>query len=282
MNKVEKPLWLVFYLLIFTIIVKATVNFLGIQLENQLQRFNLIFLGLPVVLLILHSTITLGFTKGTFFILLASATGMFFEHIGLKNGIFFGSHYIYKPQTTLFNVPISVILFWAIFIYTGYCLTNSFLYWLKQKKPNIKINNLWLTLLLILFDGYFVVAIDFFMDPIAVKSGEWKWLEGGSYFGVPLGNFFGWFLVTIIVSSIFRTYEYFFSKKEEKFNKSIFIIPVLGYGIMAVSYIFSALKFNLQNLAIIGSILMIPQVIINLILFKNFIAGSRGGGKSII
>lgn len=135
MKRIEKSLWLIFYFLIFTIIVKLIGNFLGIQLEDKFQWFTYIFLGLPVILLILHSIITLGFIKGIFFMLLASAAGTFFEHIGLRGGTFFGGHYIYKPEITLFNVPISVIFFWAVFIYTGYCLTNSFLFWLKSKKP---------------------------------------------------------------------------------------------------------------------------------------------------
>ncbi len=274
MNKIEKPLWLLFYFLIFTIILKIIVNFLGIQFEDQFQWFEYIFLGVPVILLIFHSIISLGFTKGIFFIILATATGTLFEHIGLRDGVFFGGHYVYRNQSTLFNVPITVILFWAVFIYTGYCLTNSFLLWLKLKKPNIKTENIWLALLLILLDGYFVVAIDFFMDPIAVKSGSWQWLEGGPYFGIPWGNFLGWFLVAVIVSGIFRIFEYFFPKKEEKFNKSIFIIPVLGYGIMAISFIFTAFEFNLSALAIIGSLFMIPQVIVNLLLFKSFIVES--------
>jgi len=270
MNKGEKLLWLFFYFLIFTIIIKVIGTFFGVQLEKQFQWFRFIFLGLPIILLILHSIITLSFIRGILFILLASVTGTFFEHIGLKYGTFFGGHYLYKPETTLFGVPVSVIFFWAVFIYTGYCLTNSFLFWLKSKKPQIKLNNFLIVPLLVLLDGYFVVAIDFFMDPIAVRSGSWRWLEGGSYFSVPWGNFLGWFLVAIIVSGVFRTFEYFFYKKEEKFNKSIFIIPVLGYGIMAISLIFSALKFNLQNLAIIGSIFMLPQIIVNLLLFKKF------------
>ena len=270
MKKLEKLLWLSFYLLIFTIIIKLIGNCFGVQLENQYKTFHLIFLGLPVILLILHSILTLGLYKGIMFMLLASATGAFFENIGLKYGTFFGGNYIYKNQATLFTVPFSVILFWAVFIYTGYCLSNSFLYWLKKNKPNIKNKNILLLIILILLDGYFVTAIDLFMDPIAVRSGSWQWLQGGSYFGIPVGNFIGWFIVTLIVVGVFRLYEYLIPQKEGKYDKSIFIIPVLGYGAMAISYFFTALGFNMNNLAIVGSLFMLPQVIINLFLFKKF------------
>lgn len=220
------------------------------------------------MLLIVHSLITLSKSRSVFFILLAAGVGTLMEYIGLKYGTFFGGNYVYKTQLTLFTVPLSVIFYWAVFIYTGYCLTNSFLYWLKKEKPNYKNKKISLLTLSILLDGYFVTAIDLFMDPIAVRSGSWKWLEGGPYFGIPIGNFIGWFIVTIIVASIFRTFEYFFPGKEV-FNKSIFIIPVLGYGVMTLSYFVLALNFN-QVLATVGLFFMLPQTIINLIMFSRY------------
>lgn len=267
MNRIVRIIWLIFYLLILVIIIKVLGNIFGIQFEHKYSWFRILFLGLPVIILFVHSFITLSLPRSLFFIFLAMASGTFFEYVGLRDGTFFGGNYVYKLQSTLFNVPVSVILFWAVFIYTGYCLTNSFLYWLKIKKPNIKKNNIFLLLFTILLDGYFVTAIDLFMDPIAVKSSSWKWLESGEYFGVPIGNFIGWLIVTITVVGIFRIFEYCFPNKERTFNKSVMLIPVLSYGLLAVSFIFSSLNFNITNLAIIGSLFMIPQVIINLLLY---------------
>lgn len=268
MNKTESFLWKLFYFLILIILVKVIGNFFGVQLEHKYSWFNFIFLGIPVMLLIVHSLITLSKFRSAFFILLAATVGTLMEYIGLKYGTFFGGNYIYKTQLTLFTVPVSVIFYWAVFIYTGYCLTNSFIYWLKKEKPNYKNKSIFLLILSILSDGYFVTAIDLFMDPIAIKSGSWTWLDGGPYFGIPIGNFIGWFIVTIIVVSIFRTFEYFFPKKE-MFNKSIFIIPVLGYGAMAISYFLLALNFN-KTLATVGLLFMLPQTIINLIMFCRY------------
>ena len=270
MKKLEGLLWKVFYFLIFVIVIKIAGDLAGIRLEEDYLSFKILFFSLPVVILVLHSLIALSLKRSILFIFLAVTTGTIMEYIGLKDGTFFGGHYIYKPQIALFNVPINVILFWAVFIYTGYSITNSFLFWLYHKKPNFKIRNFWLLLLTIVFDGLFVVALDLFMDPIAVKSGSWKWLEGGQYFGVPVGNFIGWFIVTIVVTGIFRIMEYFFPKKETNYNKSIFIIPVLGYGLLALSFCLKALNFQMYNLAILGSLFMIPTVIINLFFFKKY------------
>ena len=35
---------------------------------------------------------------------------------------------------------------------------------------------------------------DVIMDPIMVAGGNWVWEKGGAYFGIPLQNFWGWWL----------------------------------------------------------------------------------------
>lgn len=155
---------------------------------GKYNLFRFLFLGVPVLLLVLHSFLTLSFRRGLFFIILASTIGLLMEMWGLKDGVIFGGHYIYKQnQLTLFDVPISVVLYWAVFIYTGYCLVNSFLVWQKNKQPNYRDRNYWIVPLLSIADGIVVIAIDLFMDPIQVYQGSWTWLEGGPYFGIPIG-----------------------------------------------------------------------------------------------
>jgi len=274
----NKLIWKIFYLLLIVIFINIAMTFLGFQIDSNIL-FKLL-LGLPVILLLLHSFQTLSFTRGVFFIILASTTGLLMEMWGLKDGVIFGGNYVYKQnQLTLFSVPLSVVLYWAVFIYTGYCLVNSFLVWFEKKKPNTGQRNLWVVPLLIIADGLLVVAIDLFMDPIEVYKGSWIWLDGGPYFGIPIGNFVGWFLVTIIVTGLFRTYEYF-KPKEQEFDKSIYVIPVLGYGILSLSFALIAMQYQMINLMIFGISLMMPTVILNVIFFRRYqyikmLGGSR-------
>lgn len=265
----NKVIWNIFYILLAITFVDILASFLGLEIDKN-NFFRPLFLGIPVLLLLLHSFSTLSFVRGLFFFIFASTVGLLMEMWGLKDGVIFGGHYIYKQnQLTLLNVPIPVVLYWAVFIYTGYCLINSFLVWLKYKKPNYQNSNYWMVPLLIFADGLVVVAIDLFMDPIQVHQGSWRWLEGGPYFGVPIGNFVGWFLVTIIVTGLYRSYEYF-APIEQEFDKSIYIIPVLGYGILSLSFALTAIRYNLIDLMIIGMLLMLPVVILNIILFRKY------------
>lgn len=273
MSSHEKLIWRVFYLLLIVIFIKVIGRVIGLSLDEN-KWFEILFLGLPLVLLVLHSLFTLSTFRALFFLILASSTGWIAEVWGLNAGTFFGGHYIYKSQqTAILSIPLAVILYWAAFIYTGYSIVNSFFYWLNKQKPNIKQKNLWVLVAAILLDGWIVVAIDLFMDPLQVKGGNWQWLEAGPFFGVPTGNFIGWFTVTIIVTGIFRSLEYFFPAKEEKYDKAIFIIPVIGYGALAIYFAIHAVMFQMPDLAVIGCLLMFPTFIINLFLFRKWKMG---------
>lgn len=242
----EKLIWKIFYLdlLVIAIHLFNTDGVSKIDFDNTSLIQSLVLL-LPIIAVFLHSTLTLGIARGLAFIGLAALVGFWAEFYGLQNGTFFGGAYIYKSNSlTLFTVPVSVIFFWAVFIYMGYSISNSFLYWLNKSKPTFKSQNILNLIPLVLLDGCLVTAIDLFMDPIQVKAGNWSWIEGGVYFGVPIGNFIGWFTVTIIVTTLFRLFEYF--KPEDKLkDKKIFLVPVLSYAVVCISFAISAFNASL-------------------------------------
>jgi uncharacterized membrane protein len=266
-----KFLWILF----FTTVLASLVNIIGILFGSsnlQIDYYNSLLLYIPVAALILHSIWTLSFFRGVLFMLIACFTGFIFEYIGLKHGILFGGNYIYSSEgIKFFTVPLNVILYWCVFIYTGYCITNSFLYWLNKDKPSKSKKNIFLLPFLIFSDSLIVVAIDLFMDPLQVKAGSWTWTDGGFYFNIPIGNFIGWILVTIISVGLFRIYEYFKPISFDKKLKPVFLIPVLGYGLLYLNFLSLALKIGMLSLAFIGSITMLPVFIANVLLFRKSI-----------
>lgn len=268
MQKREKFLWLLFGVDIILGIIMTVSSKFHLAIGSS-AIFYLITASIPVLLLILHSIWTLNLNRGLLLALLAALTGLLFEIDGLKYGAFFGGQYSYHFTTpTLFEVPIFVVLYWAVFIYTGYSITNSFLFWLNKKKPTKDNNGFALMLFLILVDGIIVTSIDIFMDPILSKAGAWTWLHGGPFFGVPTGNFVGWFIVTAVATSIFRLFEYLFPQTSTTgIKKSVFLIPLLGYIVLALFFTASALQYHLTPVIIIGLTLMGGISIANLILY---------------
>ena len=264
----EKVLWFLFYLDLLVIIAYLVGASVGQDFSSS-GLIGLLVLTVPVLLVTLHAFWTLSPTRALIFFILASGIGLVSEIFGLTYGVFFGGQYVYRSfGPALFGVPLAVVLYWSVFIYTGYCLVTSSLYWLNRSKPNIANKNFWLLLLLVPADGLVVLAIDLFMDPLQVRDGSWTWLAGGPYFGVPVGNFVGWFIVAATSTGVFRVYEYLFPAKKINIGKTVFLIPVIGYALLAVSFGFSAINYKMYNLAAIGLLLMIPVSVVNVILYR--------------
>lgn len=257
-------LWGLFY---FSAIIPL-LSFVGVSSPY----INIIQYCLPLTLLLWHSIWIFGLAKSALLLIPPFIIGLIFEIIGVNFGMLFGGSYFYHPENLgplLFNVPILIPCFWSFFVYSGYLITSSYLVWLGVDKPSKSKRNIGLLLLLIIIDGLIVVAIDLFMDPIMVASNNWTWISGGSYFGIPLGNFLGWFIVTIISTGIFRVYEFNFPLKITTAPKSILLIPVVGYGLLALLFLVLALSFNLANVAIVGVLIMLPIVLINLFFYAR-------------
>ncbi len=50
-----------------------------------------------------------------------------------------------------------------------------------------------------LMTGAIAVVLDLFIDPVAVAAGYWVWfVEGTVYFGIPLLNYVGWFVLMFL------------------------------------------------------------------------------------
>lgn len=269
-NQKEKILWGIFGVTIIFAVLKIVSSSFS-STTSELILIDQILLFLPVLLLFLHLFLKLGAIRGLFLVFLSVIVGFIAEVVSVKYGTVFGSPYRYRAFSWMFfGVPALVPIYWAVFIYTGYTLVSSFLFWIGSDKPNRKQGNAVLLPILIFLDGLVVTAIDVFMDPLQVKAGNWVWLEEGPFFGVPIGNFVGWFLVTVFSTGIFRIFEYFSPKPIPASGRSIFLIPVIGYGVLCLCFLLTALDRQMADLALIGFFAMMPVVLVNLMLFVNW------------
>jgi hypothetical protein len=85
----------------------------------------------------------------------------------------------------IFNAPLAIGIGWAVIIYTAMATTDK-LGVAQKVRPFL------VTLL--------ALDIDLSMDAIAIREGFWTWGVNGLWFGVPLGNFFAWFVVVMSFS----------------------------------------------------------------------------------
>jgi putative membrane protein len=126
--------------------------------------------------------------------------------------------------------------------------------------------------------GLVLTAWDVAMEPMMISKGAWVWEKTGDYFGIPLLNFFLWWLATFVSITIFQI----FSAVNEDSNKnSKNIYAVYSYTIISISTVIIDYLTGLEEAALAGFFAIIPWIIIAAILsFKNLQkASSDYGGR---
>lgn len=134
------------------------------------------------------------------------------EYSSIHNGFPYG-HYFYIDSTRdielwVLGVPFMDSLSYVFLAYASYSMAiafispsaviNNYLYFFETRK----IRNSFSTTVL---SAVFLVFLDIIIDPVALRGDKWflgklyGYPEGGSYFGVPISNFAGWFLVGIVL-----------------------------------------------------------------------------------
>ncbi len=122
------------------------------------------------------------------------ALGFVAEAIGVHSGWPFGRYeYTDVLQPQLLGVPLVMAAAWlALVAYIKAMLTGFHL-------PN------WLE---VLIASGWMTAIDLVIDPLAAGGLKyWRWIDTGSYYGIPAQNFLGWFVVSWLIFSVLRLFN---------------------------------------------------------------------------
>lgn len=230
-----------------------------------------LYLALPIFFLIVHSTLVLSLSRALLFLTVAFILGFIVEWAGIQNGIIFGSRYSYTGvDFLLYGVPLIVPLYWAALSYTTYCVVNSFLKWKNIEKPSKHNKRLLRLVVLMISDCLVIGSLDLLLDPVAVALDIWQWEEAGQFQGVPVGNFFGWMLMAIMIIGGYRIFE-FLRPTSHSYKSSLLIIPVLGFGILSVLLFVKALQLQLWLAAGVGGVLTFSVTIASIVYFVKWI-----------
>lgn len=117
------------------------------------------------------------------------------EIIGVATGNVFGD-YSYGPTLGpgLLGVPLVIGLNWALILTGGLALSTQ----LTKNRY-----------LQVFLTGFFAVAIDFFIEPVAIRLHYWHWKESS----IPLQNYFAWFFLALFNASVFQTLKVSFQSR---------------------------------------------------------------------
>jgi len=266
----QKLLWGVFTATVAVLIYDAA-GYLLRGSPDESAPLDLLRTLLPASLLLCHAAITLGARRAVGFILLAAGVGAAAEACSLSGASLFGAPYEYLGLgPKLLGLPAVVPMFWAVFIYTGYSLTTSFLRWLGWDKPCSKAGGARLLAASVAADGLIVVAIDLILDPVMVRAGQWRWFVQGGFGGVPSANFLGWFGVVALCTGLFRTFEYFRPNREQDAGDLVHLMPVVGYAVVCAWLTAWALHLLLVKAVVVGCLVMGAVASANVLLFLAY------------
>jgi len=136
------------------------------------------------------------------FFAMCLVVGNVFENLGVATGFPFGRYYFTDAMgPKLFQVPILLGLAYVGMGYLSWTLGRVILGYLRTPLVGAQV------ITLPLVASFIMVAWDFANDPVWSNINRlWVWQHGGAYFGVPLTNFVGWYLVVYLIYQSFAIY----------------------------------------------------------------------------
>lgn len=148
---------------------------------RQLTPFTLLVSAILILISHRNPSTELYWFTGAVFLL-----GFAIEYIGVHTGMLFG-HYEYGKTLGLKidGVPLIIGINWFLIMYCVAVLTDVI-----AAPVTVKV----------LLGASLAVAIDFLIEPVAMKYGFWSW-RGDV---VPFQNYVGWFFTSVIMISIFH------------------------------------------------------------------------------
>jgi putative membrane protein len=183
----------------------VSMHFFGFFLMNwevsraffeALTPFNLLISGFA--LLIFHPTWDRKFVYACLFVFLG---GLTIEIIGVHTGLIFGNYEYGKTLgIKLLEVPLTIGLNWLVLLYATSSLVS---------KSQVSI------FLKALVPAILMTALDYLIEPVAIKHDFWHWFGQA----IPLKNYIGWF-----VSAYFLAIIFFYMDAPKKNNMAYIIL----------------------------------------------------------
>lgn len=150
----------------------------------------LVFTGFSIS----HANAVLGKRRTAIFFIVSALVSWTLEELGVLTGWVYGKyHYSDLLGPKLGAVPVIIPLAWFMMIYPSWIVAQVLLNNQSKNGRPVPIPALALAAAMVM------TSWDVVMDPGMSRSGNWVWETGGSYFGVPMHNFAGWIITTLLV-----------------------------------------------------------------------------------
>jgi lycopene beta-cyclase len=127
---------------------------------------------------------------------IVAVLGWLIEAVGSKTGFPFGSYsYTALLQPQLDGVPLVIPLAWLMMMPPAWAVAQL----ITERLPKP-----WAHPSFVLVSALAFTAWDLYLDPQMVAWNFWVWHIPGEYFGIPIVNFFGWILASLLMTTFAR------------------------------------------------------------------------------
>jgi uncharacterized membrane protein len=216
---------------------------------------NIITFCIMVVFAWTHGAKQYGLINMGIWFIITFVVSTFFEGLSIHTGFPFGNYHYTNNGPQIWDVPVMIPVIYFGLAYTSWNVAQVLLGINGRKILGMD------KVLLPLTAAIIMSMWDLVTDPQASTiSQSWIWENGGTYFGVPISNFFGWVFVVYTFMQIYTLWIISHQKSdEEKIEKkpiifwleSVFVYLGLGVGIVVAGF------FNNQNIEIHTSMAML-------------------------
>jgi len=248
---------------------KLTILILIIYIALTIYTLVSLFIGIPyhpfftplLTLLafsfaILHGSQNLGWKHTLLLLLLTFAVSLLFESVGVATGFVYGPyHYTNKLGPKFLGlVPLLIPVAWFMMTYPSYVIA-------RRVAPSTKSKWTWRVGVSAL-GALIMTAWDLAMDPMMVAGGHWIWDKPGAYFGVPLQNYWGWWLTTFVTFYLYLSLGRVKPQLTQPSNNFTWL-AITSFAATGLSTIIAAFEFSLDGPALVGIFAMLPWVIMS-------------------
>jgi uncharacterized membrane protein len=200
----------------------------------------------------LHAGQREGWSRTLRLLALVFGVSLLFESVGVATGLVYGPYHYTDKLGPLFLglVPYLIPVAWFMMSYPSFVIADRLIPadWGRWQR----------ILSVAAVGGMVMTAWDLVMDPIMVASGHWIWDVSGAYHGIPLQNFWGWWLT---VFTTFALYILISGKTSESPTRKFDRLALGSYLVTALGIVLIAFVSHLGDLALIGFFAMIPWAV---------------------
>jgi uncharacterized membrane protein len=183
---------------------------------------------------VFHGALTYRWRGIIFFIVLCLGVSNAFENLSILTGFPFGwYHYSEKMGARLFLVPLLIGPAYFGVGYLSWTLARAIL---GDTNGRLAGRLVFATPIIA---SFIMVCWDLTIDPkMSTITNNWIWRDGGSYFGVPLANFLGWYLTVYVFLQVFALYARRLSATPDTIS-GYWARPLLAYSSIVIAPILS-------------------------------------------